>query len=340
MVHSPVFAAIHVTSDDVTSHEVSGDKARAITLVKHRVATWLRKEIDVSVQVSSNFQLKEHRFIHQLRRFVAEKENNIDWKLLKKKNIKDGKLLQSALWLRALNLLQEDKPINPVLTQLLMLHPEQSLGIEIENWDAPESVVLQKKISELKSTLKPVCQYEIGDLRDLSVNGFAVTKNFQLMASSRPYYLQSSNLAKSIRCERYQRVALKLNSSWTSPAQSASFLVVRPDGEKISIDLFTPGIGVQAVPLERPLYIAEVLQNPDRVEVLISDGFSQIVRRHLNPIASPPTEGTSEIEMTQPWYKNWVVWAVVGAVAAGVVLSQVSGSKTGSQTVGVGIRFD
>jgi len=205
----------------------------------------------------------------------------------------------------------------------------------------------------------------------VTINGFSVarSKNYAL-AVGEPYRIKISRAGYDDReldldCQRPGRTVaeVKLNERRVSATDLAvsnvdkpgivpsSAFLIEPGKDDIRIYLFTPGVGIDEIPLRKPIRIAEVLRNPrDREIPVLSDAFVDVVQKHEARVAENFAGGRDgmastslEISRKPSWYEDWRVWAIAGGLAGGAVLAILMASSKNNVTsrpAGVGIRID
>lgn len=122
----------------------------------------------------------------------------------------------------------------------------------------------------------------------------------------------------------------------------ATLLWVDSQQNEVKLYLYTPGVAFHPVPSERPIRVADIV-NQVRIDLPIAESkMRALLQQHRwASLSARDVAGTSDLPravapaLESPrWYENWKLWALVGVVGAGIAGSLIalrSGSVDGNQ---------
>lgn len=279
-----------------------------------------------------------------------------------------GPELQTAYVAMALDVLHYGRPAEArvFLTQAKRLHPEGKLAARMPwTWDASQDrAALEAMWSELSQPTLSCRLSWYGAVAEASVfvNGFrfagdtvSVVPGTRVNISQRKgtdeisnqYASCSGTGARSVKLESAPIIALGWNEARKATLAKisqrhsiATLLVldkveatVGADADEYRLYLFTPGLGLDQVPVQRPLRSNEIRKNS--ALPIEWNGFQQLVEKHqrqvtrlagLGDVAMPVQTGDelpgarSDLDAT-PWYRQTTTWVVAGALFAGITVA-------------------
>lgn len=223
-------------------------------------------------------------------------------------------------------------------------------------WDSEangDSVNFEVVLSGIIKSVRRPCQINVGTSPEkalVRLNGFPMRasqpvrilarSDLQIQAQAEGY----EAAAHSLSCDKLgvRSVQLKLRRrsepvpTLATVAKSnavKSLLLVSPVGEEARLFLFTPGLRVDEVQTSRPILLADFRGEEASAHPSIkTDAFTSLVEAHRvawldrrDPL-QPPIEyrNSLETDISQQWYNDWKVWAVVGGIVGGVVITYLA----------------
>ncbi len=227
--------------------------------------------------------------------------------------------------------------------QALSLSPGGELGDEPWAVNAPEGWT--RLANRSRSQLRRDCLVTLpvgGRLE--SVNGFAAEPAEEIsLATGNAYWVQwkdakAQRHQAKVRCERPGQLAV------AAPAQGGSSLAavggryglgrlafIEPKGEAFHLYVFTDGVGLDEIPLEKGLSVRDVLAQPLAAELPVDRAeFVRLQQSHgwkedalvAGPWSGPVNRQEAAAQPEAPrWYNNWTTWAVAGGIVAGILVA-------------------
>jgi hypothetical protein len=265
------------------------------------------------------------------------------------------------------------------------LHPEGKLAATLPwNWEGlPERETLENLWADLPESARS-CRMTVEGVsaqETVYVNGFAIQnreiqvvpgQTFTFARGTASDELGSFVAACSGPGQRTVRLqsapvlawgwdeARKFSLSKISQRHSvATLLVLDKAGDEYNIFVFTPGLGLDQVPTEKPLRSEDIRQSPElpirweRLQSLIQKHRQESARLALGAagagdtfsIAASGRSSPATLDYTvdtTPWYARPSTWVVAGVIASGIavaVLASRSQSPVQNSSSGLAIRF-
>jgi hypothetical protein len=245
--------------------------------------------------------------------------------------------------------------------QAQALHPEGKLAAVLPwAWEQhPQRAALESLWAETTLGAARSCRLNVVSaepLRALFVNGFAVASSELFVTPGRAFSFSQKQALEEVgtviySCsgpgERTVRLeaepvlawgwdaARKFALSKISQRKSvATLLVLDKHQDQYSIYLFTPGLGVDVVPTERPLRSDDIrsqLALPISWESL--DGLIQKHQREAIRMASIGNTGQPDalkmaLSQAEPlWYERPSTWVIAGIIASGIAVAVMASRK-------------
>jgi hypothetical protein len=126
---------------------------------------------------------------------------------------------------------------------------------------------------------------------------------------------------------RWMRDKLSLSQLVTSSMVDTLVLVESTRGE-LRFFLYTPELGIDEIPLQKPVRLAQVADNfSDRSLPILSDAFYSLFEKHrawdlkYSPEIEPERSLSAEMPSEGKWYNNWKLWAIGGGVVGALIIA-------------------
>lgn len=288
--------------------------------------------------------------------------------------------------------------VTPILKRAALIHPDGlieegnvSQFDDSQDWDdSLRETPWQQKVRETLHLVRPACHVllrgEAGGV--ILVNGFRFghRREFYLPAGGNYLFQMVSpgfeRWEKSVSCERQSRrefyVSLRPESKVAlNPTLDLNQLVRRENVSSLLLAeayldgfrfyYYHPGSLLVEVPLQKPVKVSEVLENPRAPFPVTSANWQALVANTLKKgMLSSPTLASSGVVMTdagtnntfgerdwegsllgevtpsaRQWYNNWKVWAIAGSVVTGLLVGYfaVRSNEVKTQGSPVGIQI-
>lgn len=174
-----------------------------------------------------------------------------------------------------------------------------------------------------------------------SVNGFAQDAANEIsLPSGKGYWVQwrDSHLTKresTVQCRGAGRVAVSETMGQASLGELGdryrvgTLAFIEPGGDGFRLYLYTRGVGLDEIPLEKKLSVRDVLTDPMATHLPVDQaGFGKLRQSHGwgEPLLAGPWTGNPESvavaeKETPRWYNKWTTWAVAGGIVAGILVA-------------------
>jgi len=276
-------------------------------------------------------------------------------------SLDSGPTLQKAYWTLSARAWKMGDHVSAIryLRTAVAFHPLGTM-VEWAGWDSKflESLSpgFQATVMRVSGEVRRNCEWELRvepSHATLMVNGFDLKlgEKFSL-PSGKKYWLEVKSVGFEpwsglLSCYGPQRRELKIHLrpvddallartiSLNSPVRVAnkSHCLIAPAKEEFKIFLYTPNVGLDEIPLTKPLLAAQLLSDPSGAALPIaSDAFVSLFQRHQSSAGFPDQQSVgldteslaSRVQgsVSKPgprWYNDWKVWAVAGLVVGGGV---------------------
>ncbi len=278
---------------------------------------------------------------------------------------------QAAYWWQRQN---KEKALE-WLSRAALLHPDQKIqdssSFAFEAQAQPKLWLAFDSQLENQPSLLNYCAVEVvvpkmphsGNIR---VNGFSfgTRRAFRLPLGGTYLFDFShekwSSTREMVRCQKVSKIRVELAlvpkkedflalDSRNVSEESSSVVLIESLQDRFRFFLYTPGEALDEIPLEKPVRIAELLEDPLSATVPIqSDALKHLLEKHEgSPLSlatlsldSPSFAGQEEHGVTTPWYRDWKVWAVAGGIVGGVIAVHLATKKSEVTGQAHGLRIE
>lgn len=331
--------------------------ARALGIAERRVSRWLENFRSMPTRVESVGALSPSAGANEAAEILAD---GARWATLKRSAAREAKLaalegpaLQEALLVEAIAAFAEKRgdDAREWLAKACAVHPAGKL-VAFEGWDrdAPgfDLLAFESLVEKTSKEFVPQCRVEwevTPPAAKIFVNGFPWTEKSLVALPQRALRVRAEAFGhlsetREIPCSKAgtTKVTLALapgaapHSSENLAALARrgkfeSLFLIEAAGEDLKLFFFTPTQEVREVPMDSPLRIADLLQDPVGAPLPIrSDAFLEMWKRSLaqslsvDPMAAGETLAVAPRPRSE-WYNNATLWIIAGGLVGGAVLT-------------------
>lgn len=254
-----------------------------------------------------------------------------------------------------------------LVRRALALHPDGAAP-NFEPWDQDSetfsAVAFEREVDEQRRRTRRICEVELrGPIGDVRVNGFEVgaRRTFQLAAGEHRITaaVDGQPRERSFLCERQGRTRLSIGDAPLKTAapslesirrrhQLSSLFLLKPDGGRYTLMLYTPGLALEEIPTSQPILADTAIGAEARPLPVATDAFLQLFERHRtqSTLALADTSAWAENRLHEPpasqWYNNWKFWTILGGAATAVAVSYFATRQDSVKTQGgwVSVNLD
>jgi hypothetical protein len=287
---------------------------------------------------------------------------------------------QKALWAEAIENWKRGarEEARGNLREAISLHPDLEGAPSLWDWESSLAGApsLEVEVNRLRKKIPRPCQLTFSVTPSnarISVNGldFGERREFRVplnreysISLEKEGYRRYQSL---FSCDRlkHQRAVVQL-----PPASKDSELggdglrelsrrhslktlcLIEPKKGGFNLYLYSPDVGLDPIPVHRPIRVADLIGVPDTEKVpIVTDAFLNLMQKHQSVelfrlAEKEPSPLTLDLKgMPEPspqWYNNWKFWAIAGGIVGAATLAYFvtrSSPEIKSQETSVGIQI-